>query len=155
LLRAEPLPAARRRDALYRHGVDPAAVLLHPRLAHHPRRDHRAAGHPLGEEWSEDARDAAPPRGALDLSPLDVRLGHRCARLLFPLPLVPVGMSRQESLLAELRGYEPFDALESGNRQALIDLVGCGDAVFSRDHFAPGHVTASCYIIDGDGRLLL
>jgi len=64
-------------------------------------------------------------------------------------------MNRDYSLLAELRAYEPFDATEAEDRQALIELVGRGDAVFSRDHFVPGHVTASCYIVDGAGRLLL
>lgn len=64
-------------------------------------------------------------------------------------------MSRLDSLVAEVLAYEPFDALEAESRQALIDLLGSGDAVFSRDHFVPGHVTASCYIVDGAGRLLL
>ena len=58
-------------------------------------------------------------------------------------------MNRAESLAADLRAFEPFDTAEAQNRLAMIDLLARGDAVFSRDHFAPGHVTASCYIIDG------
>jgi 8-oxo-dGTP pyrophosphatase MutT (NUDIX family) len=47
------------------------------------------------------------------------------------------------------------DALESDHHAALIELLTHGDDVFTRGHFDPGHVTASCYVIDADARLLL
>lgn len=63
--------------------------------------------------------------------------------------------SRNELLLAELRRYEPFDALEDSHRQRMVELLKEGAEPFSRGHFLPGHFTASCYIVDGAGRLLL
>ncbi len=63
--------------------------------------------------------------------------------------------SRNEILLAELRRYEPFDELEDSHRQAMVKLLTDAADPFSRGHFAPGHFTASCYIVDGGGRLLL
>ena len=65
-------------------------------------------------------------------------------------------MTRAESLLRELRRYEPFDAVERQHCRDLIALLGTGDAGFSRDAFDPGHVTASCFVIDPTGgRVLL
>ncbi len=63
--------------------------------------------------------------------------------------------SRIESLLAQLRAYEPHDELEATHRSRMMDLLAAAASPFSRGHFAPGHVTASCYIVDGEGRLLL
>lgn len=63
-------------------------------------------------------------------------------------------MTRHERLLAELRTYDADDAAEEGDRLAMLDLLSIGDA-FSRAHFTPGHFTASCYIVDDGGRLLL
>lgn len=63
--------------------------------------------------------------------------------------------SRSDRLLAQLRRYEPTDALEEAHRQAMVKLLTDGADPFSRNHFAPGHFTASCYIVDGGGRLLL
>jgi 8-oxo-dGTP pyrophosphatase MutT (NUDIX family) len=62
--------------------------------------------------------------------------------------------SRRDALLRELRGHAPHDTLEEQHCRAMIDLLG-GDAdPFSRNSFAPGHITAGCFIVDGD-RLLL
>jgi 8-oxo-dGTP pyrophosphatase MutT (NUDIX family) len=71
--------------------------------------------------------------------------------------MVPVErMTRAESLLRELRRYEPFDAVERQHCRDLIALLGTGDVGFSRDAFDPGHVTASCFVIDPTGgRVLL
>lgn len=63
--------------------------------------------------------------------------------------------SRIEILLAQLRAYEPDDGLEATHRGRMIELLATAANPFSRGRFAPGHFTASCYIIDGDGRLLL
>jgi 8-oxo-dGTP pyrophosphatase MutT (NUDIX family) len=64
-------------------------------------------------------------------------------------------MTRTARLLDELRHYTPSDATEAAHHAAMLDLLERGDAAFTRAHFAPGHFTASCYIIDDSGRLLL
>jgi 8-oxo-dGTP pyrophosphatase MutT (NUDIX family) len=64
-------------------------------------------------------------------------------------------MSRAESLLRELRHYEPFDSVERQHCRDLINLLGKGESGFSRETFDPGHVTASCFIIDPSGQRVL
>ena len=63
-------------------------------------------------------------------------------------------MTRHQRLLADLETYAGADAVEEEHRLAMVNLLTSADA-FSRGHFAPGHFTASCYIVDGEGRLLL
>lgn len=63
-------------------------------------------------------------------------------------------MTRHERLLSELRTYDAEDGAEERDRVAMLALLAEQDA-FSRAHFAPGHFTASCYILDDGGRLLL
>lgn len=55
----------------------------------------------------------------------------------------------------ELRAYRPADSQEASHLAMLMDLLTAGPRAFSREHFVPGHITASCYIIDGEKRLLL
>jgi 8-oxo-dGTP pyrophosphatase MutT (NUDIX family) len=55
----------------------------------------------------------------------------------------------------ELRGYRPADSQEANHLALLMDLLTAGPRAFSREHFVPGHITASCFILDGDKRLLL
>jgi hypothetical protein len=62
-------------------------------------------------------------------------------------------MSRHERLLAELETYASADAAEERHRVAMLALLSSAGA-FSRAHFAPGHFTASCYILDPDDRML-
>jgi 8-oxo-dGTP pyrophosphatase MutT (NUDIX family) len=65
-------------------------------------------------------------------------------------------MARQHDLVEELRLYHPADDAEREHYLAIIDLLSGGPKVFDRDHFTPGHVTASCFIIDpASSRLLL
>lgn len=54
-----------------------------------------------------------------------------------------------------LASYEPSEPAEGAHREAMLDLVRNTAAPFSRNQFDPGHFTASCFIVDGDGRLLL
>lgn len=61
---------------------------------------------------------------------------------------------RHLDLLVQLERYRPADALEARHHAAIVDLVGSADGAFDRGHFVPGHITASCFIVDGD-RLLL
>jgi 8-oxo-dGTP pyrophosphatase MutT (NUDIX family) len=63
-------------------------------------------------------------------------------------------MTRHERLLADLRRYEASDAFEERHRAAMVALLAEPEA-FSRAHFTPGHFTASCYVVDDAGRLLL
>jgi 8-oxo-dGTP pyrophosphatase MutT (NUDIX family) len=64
-------------------------------------------------------------------------------------------MTRNRHLLNELHGYAPADTHESVHREAMVKLLTESQEPFSRAHFSPGHITASCYIIDDDLRLLL
>jgi 8-oxo-dGTP pyrophosphatase MutT (NUDIX family) len=57
--------------------------------------------------------------------------------------------------LEQLRQYEPADELERAHQRQLIELLSVTPEPFARTTFAPGHITASCFIIDGSGRLLL
>jgi 8-oxo-dGTP pyrophosphatase MutT (NUDIX family) len=64
-------------------------------------------------------------------------------------------MSRRERLLDELRGFQPADSIEAFNVAAVVNLLTSSADPFSRGQFEPGHITASCYIVDPGGRLLL
>jgi 8-oxo-dGTP pyrophosphatase MutT (NUDIX family) len=64
-------------------------------------------------------------------------------------------MTRDQQLLEQLRTYDPADAVEAEHRRAMVDLLQSAREPFSRGHFAPGHFTASCFIVDDRGRLLL
>jgi 8-oxo-dGTP pyrophosphatase MutT (NUDIX family) len=64
-------------------------------------------------------------------------------------------MIRPDSLLAQLRAYEPADELERRHQDGMVALLTTGSEPFSRGHFVPGHFTASVFIIDDGGRLLL
>jgi 8-oxo-dGTP pyrophosphatase MutT (NUDIX family) len=59
------------------------------------------------------------------------------------------------TFLDQLRTYDPSDEAEAGHRERMVKLLTTAPDPFSRAHFAPGHFTASCYIVDADGRLLL
>ncbi len=54
-----------------------------------------------------------------------------------------------------IAAYEPFDEQEALHRQALLQLLRTASQPYSRTHFVPGHVTASCFVLDPGGRLLL
>jgi 8-oxo-dGTP pyrophosphatase MutT (NUDIX family) len=64
-------------------------------------------------------------------------------------------MIRNERLLDQLRAYEPFDEAEERHLDAMVNLLTTSTDPFSRAHFRPGHFTASCYILDDTGRILL
>jgi 8-oxo-dGTP pyrophosphatase MutT (NUDIX family) len=57
-------------------------------------------------------------------------------------------LQRHEHLLDQLRRYRPADDLESRHHDALVNLLTHGRDPFSRAHFAPGHVTASVFIVE-------
>jgi 8-oxo-dGTP pyrophosphatase MutT (NUDIX family) len=64
-------------------------------------------------------------------------------------------MMRSDVFLSELRAYVPFDDTELQHRERMLRLLADGDDAFTRAHFAPGHFTASCFVLDDSGRLLL
>ncbi|HET7435348.1 MAG TPA: NUDIX domain-containing protein [Thermoanaerobaculia bacterium] len=64
-------------------------------------------------------------------------------------------MTRDQSLLAQLRTYQAADAVEEEHVRAMVNLLTNGPDAFSRGHFAPGHFTAGCFILDDANRLLL
>ena len=64
-------------------------------------------------------------------------------------------MAVQHDLIEELRLYHPADDAERGHHLAIVDLLTGGARVFQRDYFEPGHVTASCFIIDPQSSRIL
>jgi 8-oxo-dGTP pyrophosphatase MutT (NUDIX family) len=64
-------------------------------------------------------------------------------------------MTRRANLLEDLRTYEPADDLEARHHRAIAELLLDDGDPFSRRHFEPGHVTASCFIVDPTGTRLL
>ena len=59
-------------------------------------------------------------------------------------------------LLDDISRHVPADELESRHRDAILALLATSSDPFARDAFVPGHVTASCFIVDpAGGRLLL
>jgi 8-oxo-dGTP pyrophosphatase MutT (NUDIX family) len=64
-------------------------------------------------------------------------------------------MERKAELLEELRQYQPADAVEAGHKGAMLDLLSYGRDPFSRHGFEPGHITASCFIVDPSSRRVL
>jgi 8-oxo-dGTP pyrophosphatase MutT (NUDIX family) len=70
--------------------------------------------------------------------------------------LVPIGlMERTTTLLGELNRYRPADALEGAHHRAIIELLSGKADPFSRNTFRPGHITASCFIIEPESRRIL
>jgi 8-oxo-dGTP pyrophosphatase MutT (NUDIX family) len=51
--------------------------------------------------------------------------------------------------------YEPSDDREALHQAAFLHLLRGTKEPCSRNQFVPGHLTASCFIIDDAGRLLL
>ena len=62
---------------------------------------------------------------------------------------------RAMALLDELLAYEPADPVEAQHQREMIELLQTSPDPFSRQTFGPGHITASCFIVDDAGRLLL
>ncbi len=54
------------------------------------------------------------------------------------------------SLLPALRRYLPHDAREREHREAMLRLADAGLAALRRDHFSPGHFTASAFVLSPD-----
>lgn len=63
-------------------------------------------------------------------------------------------MSRAPALRALLERFVPADPLEAAHRAAMLSLVEAADP-FARDHWVPGHFTASAFVVSPDGQSLL
>jgi 8-oxo-dGTP pyrophosphatase MutT (NUDIX family) len=58
-------------------------------------------------------------------------------------------------LLAEVVSFRPADPEEVQHHGAILELLRHGRQPFSRQSFEPGHITASCFIVDTSGTRLL
>ncbi len=64
-------------------------------------------------------------------------------------------MEKTTELLEELRSYRAADSREAQHQRAVLDLLSYGVAPFSRQQFVPGHITASCFIVDPASKKVL
>lgn len=64
-------------------------------------------------------------------------------------------MSRLTDLSALLDAFEPFDAEERTHRDAMRRLVEHGEPATEREHYVPGHFTASAFVLAPDADELL
>ncbi len=62
---------------------------------------------------------------------------------------------RRQHLVRLLTAHRPGDALEAEHRAALLRLSEAPGEPFARDHFVPGHFTASAFVLSPDERDLL
>ncbi len=61
----------------------------------------------------------------------------------------------RQSLLSLLSAHSPADDVERAHVTAVHALVSSEPECFARGTFVPGHLTASAFVVDGAGRLLL
>lgn len=66
-------------------------------------------------------------------------------------------MPRREPLRRLLHALVPADAVEAAHRDALVALSHAPGDPFARDHWSPGHYTASAFVLapDADEVLLI
>ena len=64
-------------------------------------------------------------------------------------------MDKTAELLEELRRYRPADLHEAQHQRAVLDLLSYAPSALSRNHFVPGHITGSCFIVDPASRRVL
>ena len=62
---------------------------------------------------------------------------------------------RHRHLRTLLAQHQPFDDLERAHRDATLALLDVPGDPFAHDHFEPGHVTASAFVLSPDGESLL
>jgi 8-oxo-dGTP pyrophosphatase MutT (NUDIX family) len=69
--------------------------------------------------------------------------------------LTAAQLCRMRSMLELIRSFTPENAEEERIRRRFLDLLTTSEDPSSRSSFDPGHLTASAFVIDGSGRLLL
>lgn len=57
-------------------------------------------------------------------------------------------MDRREDLRELLERLQPQDRLEQAHKARMLDLVCDAVDPFDRAHYAPGHITASAFVVD-------
>lgn len=67
-----------------------------------------------------------------------------------------IGQDRRVApLLALLRTHQPVDPIEAQHQRTMIDLLEHANQPLDRDHWQPGHFTASSFVLSPDGQKLL
>lgn len=64
-------------------------------------------------------------------------------------------MTRLATLAASLARYTPTDETEAGHLARMLALAESPDDPCARDHFVPGHFTASAFVLDAEGTSVL
>ena len=64
-------------------------------------------------------------------------------------------MPDRASLQTWLRDFTPTDDVEAVHHRRCLELIDAAGDPFSRDHWEPGHFTASSFILSADGSQLL
>lgn len=64
-------------------------------------------------------------------------------------------MFDRNALRELLQAHIPIDAAEAGHRQRMLALLDNREDCSSRNHFAPGHFTASAFVLSHDRSQLL
>lgn len=64
-------------------------------------------------------------------------------------------MSRADALLAQLEHFEPADERERQFQERMTTLARTGSDPFGREHYVPGHFTASSFVLSKDQTNLL
>lgn len=57
-------------------------------------------------------------------------------------------MDRFFDLASTLRDHQPADTIEAEHLRRCRELLAASSDPFARDHFAPGHFTASAFVLD-------
>lgn len=61
-----------------------------------------------------------------------------------------------QALTRVVRGHRPADEVEAGHQRAVVELLTTSSDPLSRSNTAPGHITASAFVLSPDlGRVLL
>lgn len=63
--------------------------------------------------------------------------------------------TRIPGLLQQLRQHRPTDDLEAAHQAQMIALLQSGGRALDRDHWEPGHFTASSFVLSPDSQKLL
>ena len=60
-----------------------------------------------------------------------------------------------EHLRDLIQGFAPEDHTEAKHHQRIVDLLALGDQAIRRDHYTPGHITASAFVLSPEKDALL
>lgn len=64
-------------------------------------------------------------------------------------------MASRSGLIRLLTDYQPADPVERAYRLRMLDLAAVAHDPFDRNHWSPGHFTASAFVIHPDGTQVL